>query len=1354
MYTEWLRRKRVAQPDDSRSVSPNEEPLDEYRLAKDPALLIDYTIYKIVKMAQGGSPSRGVGVNYETIRDRILSTGPARTLSVVAEQVKQEEAEDPYALDKHLTCMVERGFLRREPTIEQLRNSGDPTLARIGLDYRADPSIFSYFLNARTQKIGSERASTVASRLVALVSFWNYLTEKMGENTPGYEAPIRFNIWAPFLKEAANQSTSQKRASRERKTPDDRILDAILATTGEWTLQDARDRALLLMMRDMGPRADEVAKLKRYDVEWSDTPFVTIHGKGGKDRRLPIPKETYDALLLLWRKLEDLAASDVREEGDAVPRARILLEDDAPLFPSVSRWGCNSGRYTEKGRNPKQPISRQAIAMMLRRRAVTAGIDPTSDDFKRVHAHGFRHLFAHRAKAAGMPMPDIQAVLGHTSLATTGIYLEQHDASRLNIDQWIRPVAPIQQQSPQTPQTLPQYPLPQPQYPVPGSVQPYPGGPQRPISPPRPVAPAPPPRPVSPPAQVAPREPVRPVVKTIPRPEVREEIRAKPLPRQEPVVIREPEPEPEPDWEEERRKLLEKSARQRRAPVVIEQAPSPPRGGYVAPETPLGEEPVPGEGIVAVGELPEPSKFPGAPKPNYAYVNWGDERDRTWLQKNSRYVGDQITQVFVGKDSRLPWYTGPTGNLKPELPVMSPTQAIGEQGLYGNVRDELGAIWVEWAHGNSPNAPNDTGFTAAIALLDWVDTALDVSADVKDVVSARNLGWVDFDTEAPLERVEKPVKREGVVEVELFEEPTAVRSHRDDKVVDWFVANGNQMRYKGHEAETVARAAARAVIDDVRMPLPEWYASVDPVASLPLEERTELMDWLLALSGQSPVDKTPRYGGASRAQLAELLAMFCGHDVLISEGKAAEKKGEAVDWNDIKRSAAAYVEQIRSRVKQYTAGRIADFDYAAEAKRVAAARAKAKVEAGLEKDEPESSKKSAKQDEKVATRNREQYMKLLAKLFGQDVLADDILSLAALCGKGPLRPFAQLFRFDKKTATIQHTREFELQFARETQTHSECVARRVARALWEMRKNAPTELVAAQAALDTMIVGGIETKIEDAERDYAFAQEQQLPAEDVLMRRRYAEELTAQLKDAKTAVRDAKGKLRKLDRTDELTAWTRAMRLYRIPCPPPMESELRERVEAVAAKDKRPFGIDEPMPLWATWQAHIDRVKELATPGRMEVGQELFEEFEGAGLFGGKEEAREAVIGAEKTRMFGKEGEAGAGHVEFMGGQKKAEPKPEEAPGEVRRIQVGAGGVKVGQVIPPEEPKRTVWGEGEPGEVAPLARRPPKAIKMGGEGLWEEESYKQNPPATYKPNGRIFRLIPNPVDMLFAIKSR
>jgi hypothetical protein len=69
--------------------------------------------------------------------------------------------------------------------------------------------------------------------------------------------------------------------------------------------------------------------------------------------------------------------------------------------------------------------------MLLRRAAMFAGMEAGSADLARIHPHGIRHLAGKWAQARGIPLPIIQAVMGHGSLSTTGQYVEEHDPTLL-----------------------------------------------------------------------------------------------------------------------------------------------------------------------------------------------------------------------------------------------------------------------------------------------------------------------------------------------------------------------------------------------------------------------------------------------------------------------------------------------------------------------------------------------------------------------------------------------------------------------------------------------------------------------------------------------------------------------------------------------------------------------------------------------------------------------------------------------------------------------------------------------------------------------------------------------------------
>jgi hypothetical protein len=85
---------------------------------------------------------------------------------------------------------------------------------------------------------------------------------------------------------------------------------------------------------------------------------------------------------------------------------------------------------------------------------------------------------------------------------------------------------------------------------------------------------------------------------------------------------------------------------------------------------------------------------------------------------------------------------------------------------------------------------------------------------------------------------------------------------------------------------------------------------------------------------------------------------------------------------------------------------------------------------------------------------RDFYLRVVDQLFGASAAADPVLGLVAQCGKTPLSSEhnRELFRVDWLARTIGHERGFARAFAEKTGSHSACVARRLARDLWELRK--------------------------------------------------------------------------------------------------------------------------------------------------------------------------------------------------------------------------------------------------------------------------------------------------------------
>jgi len=158
---------------------------------------------------------------------------------------------------------------------------------------------------------------------------------------------------------------------------------ALLAQCSRRAPTGVRDRALITVMYRAGLRLEEALALKPADIDAANGIVRVLHGKGDRARPVGIDDGAL-AVVQLW----------VDE------RKRLGLKN-GKLFCTLAG----------------KPLSDSQVRQMVRRRAANAGIT------KRVHPHGLRHTHAAELAAEGVPVNVIQAQLGHTSLATTDIYL-------------------------------------------------------------------------------------------------------------------------------------------------------------------------------------------------------------------------------------------------------------------------------------------------------------------------------------------------------------------------------------------------------------------------------------------------------------------------------------------------------------------------------------------------------------------------------------------------------------------------------------------------------------------------------------------------------------------------------------------------------------------------------------------------------------------------------------------------------------------------------------------------------------------------------------------------------------------
>lgn len=967
--------RRADAVDFERWLRTRKHGLAEWYLLHDPARRLDAAIYVVCRERPG--------VSIDAIRQVLLGRREFTTIRLRDEGGRRThetaltiEVEGP-GLAARLAQLVDHKTLSRTPSVEQIRRGlvdvGLPMAEarRVGIDRPAPAEVFRYAVPTLDTEPAA-RASTICVRLAALSALWDYLMHT-GENVGSSTPLLRINVWTELLRAAQRQAPSQQRVSRAEKTPGPALFEAILATTfrrrfgdgaplaakaqmdprspmpspvpkaPKESFADLRDRAMMLLLAQTGIRAEELSSLTRADRQGA---VITIRdGKGGRARQIGVPGPTGGALDQLGLRLAELVKHQERYRPGSGSSA--LLRADAPLLPVLERWGKNAG-----GGDRLVGISRQGIAMMLRRRAIAAGFEQGSADFARVHPHGLRHLFAHEAAEHGTAFNVIQAIMGHGRADTTMRYMEVHKPEGLLARGYA---------------TLPAAPPPSPATPPAA----------------RPAAPPPTPSPPSPPS---PRGggPSRAVLATRTAP-----------PRRERTVVAGP---------------LRIVPEEERPPHPVE----------------------PGERLVGHGEAPgylpgsaEWAKADAGARLEAIYRDrWGEPGERERIKPSADIEAAPIEaelaaalglstaeaeaeasvahHVYVGTHSGLLWWLGPAGRLDRAMPILSPGQMAGACGEDdpSSVCTRLGELWTKWM------SERGRGPTAARALIAWIATSLRVSREVGAEIERRAGSWVG--PAAPWEASAEPTERQ------------VFREHGPEAVVAWFEAVAWQHR----------RSRAAEVLDEPLV-VPAYYAEEDPVASVGAE-RAEMLDWLAALTGGRPKDTTGRFAGASRRELGELLGQMCTYD------EQADLLTEMTETAPLGPAERAALEQAVRRASDQVDRTVRMLSRQIDPIRL------------------EDAAKARRKSHRHGAREQRQafYLRLLDGWFGPEAAADPALRLVALCGRVPLADerFADLFRIDWTTETIRHTREYARTFAKELGAHSECVARRLARDLWEMHK--------------------------------------------------------------------------------------------------------------------------------------------------------------------------------------------------------------------------------------------------------------------------------------------------------------
>lgn len=155
----------------------------------------------------------------------------------------------------------------------------------------------------------------------------------------------------------------------------------LLGSCDRRTKLGRRDYAVLLLLARLGLRAGEVARLSLDDLDWRTGEFV-VHGKGGREDRLPLPSDVGGALAGYLR------------------RGRPRTDSRAVFLRAIA---------------PTVALSPTGITWVVYSACERAGV-------AKVGAHRLRHTLASDLLRAGSSLTEVGQVLRHAAVATSAIY--------------------------------------------------------------------------------------------------------------------------------------------------------------------------------------------------------------------------------------------------------------------------------------------------------------------------------------------------------------------------------------------------------------------------------------------------------------------------------------------------------------------------------------------------------------------------------------------------------------------------------------------------------------------------------------------------------------------------------------------------------------------------------------------------------------------------------------------------------------------------------------------------------------------------------------------------------------------
>lgn len=274
------------------------------------------------------------------------------------------------------------------------RNASQCTIAA----YRDTFQLLLKYLEQHHRKPPSEvtLADLDAPRVLAFLDYLQTVRKNSIRSRNSRLAALRSFVKFAATRDPASLPTIQRVLAIPMKRYDRRLLgflsreemQSILDAPDASTWSGERDRTMFALFYNTGARVSEIANLQVGDVSLSHDASIRIHGKGRKERSLPLWKSTVKSLKQWMKRIDQISTG--------------------PLFPNASG----------------NPLTRSGVESRLRRAVAIAAKTQAALVGRSISPHTIRHTTAMHLLQSGVDLSVIAMWLGHESTVTTHMYME------------------------------------------------------------------------------------------------------------------------------------------------------------------------------------------------------------------------------------------------------------------------------------------------------------------------------------------------------------------------------------------------------------------------------------------------------------------------------------------------------------------------------------------------------------------------------------------------------------------------------------------------------------------------------------------------------------------------------------------------------------------------------------------------------------------------------------------------------------------------------------------------------------------------------------------------------------------